>query len=92
LRASTKAKIEAAAERTPDGKHFLDANTKEVITGEYDYGHKYGFEHRRLVLEALEKGMSQAQFNDWVNSHPEWFQIETPANNRSHIYEKPGID
>jgi hypothetical protein len=92
LRASTKAKIEAAAERTPDGKHFLDANTNEVITGEYDYGHKYGFEHRRLVLEALQKGMSQAQFNDWVNSHPEWFQIETTANNRSHIYEKPGID
>jgi hypothetical protein len=37
-------------------------------------------------------GMNQEQFDRWVNDHPEWFQLETKANNESHRYEKPGID
>jgi len=90
LNAATKLKIEAAAKRTPEG--FLDANTGEVIKGKPVYGHIYGKEHRRLVLEAAEKGMDQPQFNAWVNDHPEWFQLETEANNASHKYEKPGVD
>jgi len=88
---STKDTIKKAAKKNADGK-FLDANTGEVIEGEPVYGHKYGREHRRLVLEAAEKGMNQEQFNQWVNEHPEWFQTETKANNESHIYEKPGVD
>jgi len=44
------------------------------------------------VLEAAEKGMDQAAFDAWVNEHPEWFQLETPANNRSHRFEKPGVN
>jgi hypothetical protein len=88
---STKDKIRAAAKRNADGK-FLDANTGEVIQGEPVYGHTYGRENRRLILEASEKGMNQEQFNQWVNEHPEWFQLETKANNESHRFEKPGID
>lgn len=91
LRQSTKEAIKAAAKKNSEGK-FLDANTNEVIEGEPVYGHKYGREHRRLVLEAVDKGMTQEQFNDWVNDHPEWFQTETKANNESHRFEKPGID
>jgi len=91
LRESTKQTIEAAAKRAPDGR-FLDANTGQPIDGPYHYGHKYGHEHRRLALEAQKRGMNQSQFNDWVNSHPEWFQIESEASNLSHKYEKPGID
>ena len=91
LRASTKQAIKDAAKKTPDGK-YLDANTGEVIDGELVYGHKYGREHRRLVLEATEKGMTQEQFNKWVNNHPEWFQTETKANNVSHRFEKPGLE
>lgn len=87
---STKTAIRKAA-KTLGGK-FLDANTGEVIEGEPVYGHKRGREHRRLVLEASAKGMSQEQFNAWVNEHPEWFQLETKANNESHRFEKPGID
>jgi Domain of unknown function (DUF4157)/HNH/ENDO VII superfamily nuclease with conserved GHE residues len=87
---STKAAIRKAA-KTLGGK-FLDANTGEVIEGEPVYGHIRGKEHRRLVLEATAKGMSQEQFNNWVNEHPEWFQLETRANNESHRFEKPGID
>lgn len=90
LSESTKAKIRKAA-NTEAGK-FLDANTGEVIDeGKLHYGHKRGREHRRLVLKALEKGMNQEQFNNWVNDHPEWFQLETEANNLSHKYEQKGV-
>ena len=34
--------------------------------------------------EAMERGMTQAEFNDWINSHPEWFRLEAPGPNRSH--------
>ena len=88
---ATKDAIKKAAKRNADGK-FLDANTGEVIEGEPVYGHKYGRENRRLILEASEKGMTQEQFNQWVNEHPEWFQTETKANNESHRFEKPGVD
>jgi hypothetical protein len=66
--------------------------TGKPIDGPYHYGHDFGFEHRRLAVEAQIRGMNQAQFNDWVNSHPEWFRIEAPETNLSHIGEKPGID
>jgi hypothetical protein len=83
--------IECGAIRTFEGLP-IDPNTGEVIEGEYHYGHKYGYEHRRLVREAQSKGMNQEEFNDWINSHPEWFQIEAPASNLSHKFEKPGVD
>jgi len=88
---TTKDAIKKAAKKNTAGK-FLDANTGEAIEGEPVYGHKYGRENRRLILEASEKGMTQEQFNQWVNEHPEWFQTETKANNESHRFEKPGID
>jgi hypothetical protein len=90
LRQSLKDAVLKAAKRNANGD-VLDANTGEVVR-EPVYGHKYGREHRRLALEASEKGMTQEQFNDWVNDHPEWFQIETKANNESHRFEKPGVD
>ncbi|WP_158887969.1 eCIS core domain-containing protein [Amycolatopsis anabasis] len=91
LRKSLKDAVKKAAKTNAKGE-YLDANTGEAIQGEPVYGHKYGREHRRLALEASEKGMTQEQFNDWVNDHPEWFQTETKANNESHRFEKPGID
>jgi hypothetical protein len=91
LRQSFKDKVKAAAKKNAKGQ-YLDANTGEAIAGEPVYGHVYGKEHRRLVLEASEKGMSQERFNDWVNDHPEWFQTETKANNESHRFEKRGVD
>ncbi|MEU0437808.1 DUF4157 domain-containing protein [Streptomyces sp. NPDC006290] len=87
---ATKATIRKAA-KTLNGK-FLDANTEEVIEGTPEYGHVWGRENRRLVLEAAEQGMNQEQFNRWVNAHPEWFQLETLENNRSRRFEKKGTD
>lgn len=83
--------VECEAIRTAEGLP-IDPNTGEVIEGAYHFGHKYGYEHRRLLLEAQAKGMTQKQFNDWINSHPEWFQLEAPANNLSHRFEKPGVN
>ena len=74
------------------GGRWKDPNTYKVIEGQPVYGHKFGFEHRRLVLSAARKGMNQTQFNAWVYSHPEWFQLESEASNASHAFEKPGLD
>ena len=93
LRESTKKAIRDAAERMPPpDNRFMDFNDKKPIDGTPHYGHKFGFEQRRLALDAQAKGLNQAQFNDLVNAHPEWFQIESEANNLSHAFEKPGID
>ena len=81
--------ITARARKLPDGR-FVDPNTLLPYDGTPDIGHVWGREHRRLVAEAESRGMSQKQFNDWVNAHPEWFQLECPASNRSHKFEKPG--
>jgi hypothetical protein len=89
LRVGTRAKIESRARRTPEGK-FIDPNTGDIIEGPYHVGHIPGREHRRLVEEARARGMTQEEFNEWVNKHPEWFQIEDAANNLSHRFEKPG--
>ncbi|MFA9624267.1 GH-E family nuclease, partial [Moraxella sp. E6BC] len=39
-----------------------------MIKAPIDIGHAYGREHRRLVLAAQQTGLTQAQFNDFVNS------------------------
>jgi hypothetical protein len=89
LRVNTKKSIHNAANRASDGT-YLDPNTGDPIEGKFHYGHKYGHEHRRLTKEAEQLGMDQRKFNEWVNSHPEWFQIEDAKSNMSHNYEKPG--
>ncbi|TFH33111.1 MAG: hypothetical protein E4G99_11895 [Anaerolineales bacterium] len=89
LRKSTREAIENFAPKTPEGI-FIDPNTGELLTGDFHFGHAYGYENRRLIKEAQSRGMTQQEFNDWVNAHPEWFQIEDPASNLSHKFEKPG--
>jgi hypothetical protein len=91
LRKATLREIYRRAVKDADGR-YLDPNTGLPIEGKPDVGHVWGFEHRRLVKMAEAKGMTQKQFNDWVNSHPEWFQLECPRSNRSHKFEKPGND
>jgi bacterioferritin-associated ferredoxin len=95
LRDSTKDTIEKAATnkiRNPDGSFsYIDPDGK-VRKPPWEYGHIYGRENRRLIVEAGEKGLTQEQFNDWVNSHPDWFRMESREFNQSHLGEKPGID
>lgn len=52
--------------------------------------HEYVWENRRILRAADELGMTQQQLNDFVNSIPERFRIETKADNLSHKFEKPG--
>ncbi|HEY3703792.1 MAG TPA: DUF4157 domain-containing protein [Terracidiphilus sp.] len=88
LRKDTKQTIQNATRKTPDGR-YIDPDGV-VRQPPYQYGHIYGRENRRLIVEAGEHGMSQAEFNDWVNSHPEWFEMQSEEYNLSHIGERPG--
>ncbi|MEI8633446.1 GH-E family nuclease [Vibrio sp. PP-XX7] len=62
-----------------------------VLTG-WQYGHRPGVENRRILKAADEMGMTQAELNDFVNEHPEYYQIEDTTTNLSHVNEKPGSD
>ena len=64
--------------------------TEIVIDGPFDIGHVPGWEHRRLDFAADQLGLTQTQFNDFVNAHPQNFRIENRSVNRSHQDEVPG--
>jgi hypothetical protein len=89
LRKKLREEIIANARKTADGK-LIDPKTDQIIKGKYHFGHTFGREHRRLIQEALESGLTQEEFNDWINSHPKWFGIEDPISNMSHQFEMPG--
>ena len=36
--------------------------------------------------------MTQPELNDFVNSRPDYYQIEDAKTNLSHVNEKPGCD
>jgi hypothetical protein len=59
--------------------------------GDWHFGHRYGREHRRLLQEANIRGMrTQGQFDAWVRSNAQWYQVQGAAENLSHAYEKTG--
>ena len=62
----------------------------KIIKGPTDVGHAYGYEHRRLERAARELDLTQKQFNDYVNAHPEYFRLENMSRNRGHYDEKQG--
>ncbi|NAW65204.1 hypothetical protein CAG72_08235 [Photobacterium halotolerans] len=45
-----------------------------------------------MLRAAEELGMTQEELNDFVNSRPDYFQIEDAVRNWSHADEKPGYD
>ncbi|BCK56219.1 GH-E family nuclease [Nocardia wallacei] len=77
-------------EKSDDGKYYLDpANrARYPVNPNWEYGHLGGFEHRRLLADAQTQGMNQQEFNDYVNSHPDYFHIEDQYGNRSHRREQ----
>ena len=50
-------------------------------------GHTPGNEFWRLRNLAEQQGMTQAEFNDYMNSHPEFYRYEDPMRNMSHMDE-----
>ena len=89
LRENSKAIIEASADTNAQGQ-FVDPEGNVII--EPEYGHIYGHENRRIVAAGEELGLSQSQLNEYVNSRPEFFQIEERAVNVSHANEMPGLE
>ncbi|CAM3853971.1 S-type Pyocin [Vibrio aerogenes CECT 7868] len=93
LRAKTKRDIQAQAEdrglKDEDG-NFTDEQGN--VLSDWHYGHKFGHENRRILKAADELEMSQAELNDFINGHPEYFQIQDAKRNLSHKDEKPGTD
>ena len=89
LRNDTIDSILGSAPKTDDGEYINPHDGKPIANGQEVFGHKYGREHWRLTQEAEQMGLTQQEFNDWINSHPDWFQVEDKADNQSHQFEKP---
>ena len=87
IREEVRTEVERRAQKNEEGQ-FLDANTGKAIDGKYDLGHKAGHEHWREAGKAEQEGLSQQDFNDRMNN-PDYFQIEDPHENRSHMHEMP---
>jgi hypothetical protein len=85
----TKAAIEANA---PTNEHGQFVDSEGNVIQEPDYGHTYGHENRRIIAAAEELGLTQEQLNHYVNSRPEFFQIEEHSVNISHANEMPGLE
>jgi hypothetical protein len=90
LREDTKRAIRNLSEKDPATGDFVDPNLPRLLipkAGPFHYGHITGRENRVLVKEAQAQGMTQGEFTEWVNSHPEWFRVEDPTRNLSHEFE-----
>ncbi|MFJ4653916.1 GH-E family nuclease [Nocardia sp. NPDC088792] len=76
--------------KSPDGKYYVDAanNSLYPVNPNWEFGHNSGFENRRLLAQAQTDGLTQQQFTQRVNDHPEWFHVEDQYGNRSHRREK----
>jgi hypothetical protein len=89
LNRTTEAIIEAAQRKNPAGE-YLDKNLN--VIKEPSFGHKFGFEHARIVKQAERLGLNQGQFDDFVNAHPHYIEIQEWEFNRSHRGEMHGPD
>ncbi|MCM8539916.1 MAG: HNH/ENDO VII family nuclease [Lentisphaeraceae bacterium] len=88
LYTSTKKQIRDATARNRYGQ-FED---EFGIIDDIHYGHRTGFENRRLIAAAEQLGLDQSQLNKFVNANPQHFQIERASTNLSHANEMIGKD
>ena len=89
LRTDTMQTIMEKYEKQANGDYKIKG-TNTIIKAPVDIGHAAGFEHRRLEIVAEELNMSQAEFNEYVNSRASKFQLENSSVNRSHEDEMKG--
>ncbi|MCA0294149.1 MAG: hypothetical protein LCH96_02335 [Actinobacteria bacterium] len=68
--------------------HPIDPNTGKAIVGNYDVGHKPGYEYRCTVRKAIAQAWTMAEIVAYEND-PSHYQIEDPSSNRSHQHEAP---
>jgi hypothetical protein len=69
----------------PQGR-FVDPNTTEPITGNYDFGHKPEFKFSTDQAAARAEGWDPQVWRDYQN-HPEHYHVEDWRSNRSHRWE-----
>ena len=84
LRKETREQIQANAPKNEKNQFMYKG---KVIEGKWDYGHVYGKENWAEIQKAEIKGKTQAEFNDYINSHPEFFEIQPHDVNISHAEE-----
>ena len=90
LRADTKQKIVGNYTIRPDGT-AIHNKTREVIKPPFHFGHKYGWENRRIIAAADSLNWDQAKLNNYVNAKGhEFINLENATDNLSHKGEKPG--
>ena len=87
LRQSTKNIINSRAIIDSNTGWVYDEYLGRYMPGPYDYGHVPDNEFHRLRDDAEARGLTQAEFNDEVNKHPEWFFIQNREINQSHMAE-----
>ncbi|WP_426374424.1 GH-E family nuclease [Rhodococcoides fascians] len=75
--------------KTANGKYYIDEANRALypVDPKWEIGHLSGYEHRKLLAEAEQRGMTQAEFNDFVHSDPSRFAVEDKYGNRSHLRE-----
>ncbi|MDO6709053.1 GH-E family nuclease [Photobacterium sp. 1_MG-2023] len=71
---------------------FIKIDEKKHCIKRNQFRHRLRIENRRILRAAEELGMTQEELNDFVNSRPDYFQIEEEGPNLSHRNEKPGYD
>jgi hypothetical protein len=91
-RSGFKAEIESAMPLSQNGKpqiwDLVDGNAvlRERLPGDVgEIGHKFGYEHRRLIREHA--SLTPKQFSNLIHSNPGWFRIETRKLAASHAGE-----
>ncbi len=87
IRNWVREQVDRIAPRTRDGRP-IDPNTRRPIDVKPDIGHKPGNEFWRERRLAEQEGLTQKEFNNRMND-PSKYQLENPADNRSHRYEMP---
>ena len=91
IRQKTMDKIRSQSIIDEQGRIF-DPIVELYMPGPYDIGHIPGREFRLLRDEAEDLGLSQSEFNNWVNDHPEWLFMQNRELNRSHLAEETQIN
>lgn len=87
IKAAVRKEVFANAPKDAAG-HPIDPNTGKAIVGNYDVGHKPGYEYRCTKQKAIAQGWTMEEVAAYEND-PSHLQIEDPSSNRSHQHEAP---
>ncbi len=93
-RTTLRAGLRDAVDEAAGGRNSLNQLTDEFGNAYKNphYAHKKGFENRRILAAGQQLKLRQEQLNDFVNSRPDYFEIQEAAENWSHAGEKLGVD